>query len=332
MKALADTNKGNSRKHIHYRDSKLTFLLKDSLGGNSLTYMIANISPSTTNLLESLATLQFAGRAKFIRNKALLNEDQSGSIGALKKENAKLVSQIAKLKERLRNGVGGDLMMSMTQLSGDENDDVNNEEAMNKNRSNEGHVAMNEKHTAKEKWKDAIEILEQQNYAIRREKENLKAMHDKTLEIIKQQKQTVLKLKLTLRLREEALKKLQPLSVFNNSTQTTEMWTLEALRAIIEKETEQMNEYKKSHDRVLLEEERQVNLELKQQKEQMIDFIHHQLMKWKNTVDTLIDENMQLKHRDEGEENDDNDNDDDNNKEEQRQLQQQQQQQQQQYY
>jgi kinesin family protein 15 len=68
---------------VHYRDSKLTFLLKDSLGGNSMTYIIANVSPAEINFGETLSTLKFAARAKFIKNKAVVNEDSSGSLGAL---------------------------------------------------------------------------------------------------------------------------------------------------------------------------------------------------------------------------------------------------------
>ena len=47
-------------RHVPYRDSKLTFLLRDSLGGNSLTFMIANISPSSMHFSETLSTLNFA--------------------------------------------------------------------------------------------------------------------------------------------------------------------------------------------------------------------------------------------------------------------------------
>nr|CAH8847563.1 unnamed protein product [Trichobilharzia regenti] len=61
--------------HVPYRNSKLTRLLQDSLGGNSKTAMIANISPSDYNYDESLSTLRYANRAKNIKNKAKINED-----------------------------------------------------------------------------------------------------------------------------------------------------------------------------------------------------------------------------------------------------------------
>ncbi|ORY99491.1 P-loop containing nucleoside triphosphate hydrolase protein, partial [Lobosporangium transversale] len=68
INALGEIAIGHSR-HVHYRDSRLTFLLKDSLGGNSNTFIVANVSPSALCYQESLSTLRFAQRAKMIRNK-----------------------------------------------------------------------------------------------------------------------------------------------------------------------------------------------------------------------------------------------------------------------
>lgn len=61
--------------HIPYRDSKLTRLLQDSLGGNSKTIMIANIGPASYNYDETLTTLRYAHRAKTIQNLPVVNED-----------------------------------------------------------------------------------------------------------------------------------------------------------------------------------------------------------------------------------------------------------------
>ncbi|XP_078423865.1 kinesin-like protein KIF27 [Cetorhinus maximus] len=61
--------------HIPYRDTKITRLLKDSLGGNAKTVMIACISPSSSNFDESLNTLKYANRARDIRNKPIVNYD-----------------------------------------------------------------------------------------------------------------------------------------------------------------------------------------------------------------------------------------------------------------
>jgi len=69
------TDKRVDRTHVPYRDSKLTRLLEDSLGGNCKTTMIAVISPALESFGESLSTLKFANRAKNIRNSAKINED-----------------------------------------------------------------------------------------------------------------------------------------------------------------------------------------------------------------------------------------------------------------
>ena len=67
-------------KHIPYRDSKLTRLLQDSLGGNTKTLMIAAISPAADNYDETLSTLRYANRAKNIKNKPKINEDPKDAL------------------------------------------------------------------------------------------------------------------------------------------------------------------------------------------------------------------------------------------------------------
>uniref|UniRef100_A0A7N0UNM6 Kinesin motor domain-containing protein n=1 Tax=Kalanchoe fedtschenkoi TaxID=63787 RepID=A0A7N0UNM6_KALFE len=84
--------------HVPYRDSKLTFLLQDSLGGNSKTIIIANISPSVCCSAETLSTLKFAQRAKFIKNNAIVNEDASGDVIALRLQNQQLKKEVARLR------------------------------------------------------------------------------------------------------------------------------------------------------------------------------------------------------------------------------------------
>ncbi|KRX05883.1 P-loop containing nucleoside triphosphate hydrolase [Pseudocohnilembus persalinus] len=92
---LVEQSQGKSR-HIPYRDSKLTFILKDSLGGNSKTCIIATISPSISAYSETLSTLHFAQRAKLIQNRAQINEESSGTMEILKGE-------ISRLKNELQN-------------------------------------------------------------------------------------------------------------------------------------------------------------------------------------------------------------------------------------
>jgi len=61
--------------YIPYRDSKLTRILQDSLGGNTKTVMIANCGPADYNVEETISTLRYASRAKNIENKPRINED-----------------------------------------------------------------------------------------------------------------------------------------------------------------------------------------------------------------------------------------------------------------
>ena len=66
--------------HVPYRDSKLTRLLQDSLGGNTKTVMIAAISPADFNFDETLTTLRYASRAKNIKNKPRVNQDPKDAL------------------------------------------------------------------------------------------------------------------------------------------------------------------------------------------------------------------------------------------------------------
>ncbi|XP_057976157.1 kinesin-like protein KIN-4A isoform X1 [Malania oleifera] len=75
ISALGDEKKRKEGMHVPYRDSKLTRLLQDSLGGNSKTVMIACISPADINVEETLNTLKYANRARNIQNKPVVNRD-----------------------------------------------------------------------------------------------------------------------------------------------------------------------------------------------------------------------------------------------------------------
>uniref|UniRef100_A0A3P9D2E1 Kinesin-like protein n=1 Tax=Maylandia zebra TaxID=106582 RepID=A0A3P9D2E1_9CICH len=95
ISALAEMQSSKKRKSdfIPYRDSVLTWLLKENLGGNSRTAMIAALSPADINYEETLSTLRYADRAKQIRCNAVINEDP----------NAKLIRELKAEVERLRN-------------------------------------------------------------------------------------------------------------------------------------------------------------------------------------------------------------------------------------
>ena len=92
ISALTEEKKSN---HIPYRDSKLTRILQDSLGGNSNTFMIACISPAEINFEETLNTLKYASRARHIKNKPVVNTDpHSAMIASMKSEIMSLKTQV----------------------------------------------------------------------------------------------------------------------------------------------------------------------------------------------------------------------------------------------
>ncbi|KAF0774664.1 hypothetical protein AaE_001635, partial [Aphanomyces astaci] len=106
------TNKG---VHVPYRDSKLTALLKHSLGGNSITLMIACLSPSDAYVDENLSTLVYAAKAQSISNKPVKNEDPKAQlIQKLRDEVATLKAQLAQAQQ---------VILHLGQL-GDQNDNV----------------------------------------------------------------------------------------------------------------------------------------------------------------------------------------------------------------
>ncbi|KAJ8360512.1 hypothetical protein SKAU_G00170370 [Synaphobranchus kaupii] len=97
ISALGDHSKKGG--HVPYRDSKLTRLLQDSLGGNSRTVMIACVSPSDRDFMETLNTLKYANRARNIKNKVVVNQDKtSQQISALRTEIARLQMELMEYK------------------------------------------------------------------------------------------------------------------------------------------------------------------------------------------------------------------------------------------
>uniref|UniRef100_A0A672L7A2 Kinesin motor domain-containing protein n=1 Tax=Sinocyclocheilus grahami TaxID=75366 RepID=A0A672L7A2_SINGR len=114
ISALGDRSKRST--HVPYRDSKLTRLLQDSLGGNSQTVMIACISPSDRDFMETLNTLKYANRARNIKNKVMVNQDRaSQQISALRTEIARLQMELMEYKTGKRM-VGEDGLESINDM------------------------------------------------------------------------------------------------------------------------------------------------------------------------------------------------------------------------
>uniref|UniRef100_A0A8V0Z3F0 Kinesin family member 4B n=1 Tax=Gallus gallus TaxID=9031 RepID=A0A8V0Z3F0_CHICK len=113
ISALGEENKKGG--FVPYRDSKLTRLLQDSLGGNSHTLMIACVSPADSNLEETLNTLRYADRARKIKNKPIVNVDpQAAELHHLKQ-------QVQQLQVLLLQAHGGTLPVSINSMAPSEN-------------------------------------------------------------------------------------------------------------------------------------------------------------------------------------------------------------------
>ncbi|KAJ8934379.1 hypothetical protein NQ314_013420 [Rhamnusium bicolor] len=115
--------------HIPYRDSKLTRLLQDSLGGNSKTIMIANIGPASMNYEETIITLRYAYRAKSIKNSPVKNEDiKEGKLLGLQQE-------IERLKQLIMEKSNGEVSTNIDDVdeeSTESEDESNKEEKVKK--------------------------------------------------------------------------------------------------------------------------------------------------------------------------------------------------------
>jgi kinesin family protein 15 len=100
---LAEVAQTGKQRHIPYRDSRLTFLLQESLGGNAKLAMICAISPASSCRNETLSTLRFAQRAKAMQNKAVVNEETANDVKLLREQIRQLKEELMKMKMNSNN-------------------------------------------------------------------------------------------------------------------------------------------------------------------------------------------------------------------------------------
>ncbi|XP_065344579.1 kinesin-like protein KIF13A isoform X4 [Cloeon dipterum] len=112
------SGKSNRDKFVPYRDSVLTWLLKDNLGGNSKTVMVATISPAADNFEETLSTLRYADRAKRIVNHAVVNEDPNARIIR------ELRAEVEALKEMLKHATVSNISLPIGSQVVDNREDL----------------------------------------------------------------------------------------------------------------------------------------------------------------------------------------------------------------
>ncbi len=106
INTLADKAMGKKKDVLPpYRDSALTRILQNALGGNSKTVMICALSPASINYEETLSTLRYADRAKKIQNKAVINESEHDkTVRLLKEENNELKKKIEEFSKKILGG------------------------------------------------------------------------------------------------------------------------------------------------------------------------------------------------------------------------------------
>ncbi|KAM5474993.1 hypothetical protein MauCBS54593_001464 [Microsporum audouinii] len=105
-KVISQLSSRQQGSHVSYRDSKLTRLLQDSLGGNAITYMIACVTPPEFHLSETLNTVQYAQRARAIQSKPRIQQvsDESDKQAVIER----LKAEVAFLRQQIRNADGGE--------------------------------------------------------------------------------------------------------------------------------------------------------------------------------------------------------------------------------
>lgn len=100
IKILAEVSQTGKQRHIPYRDSRLTFLLQESLGGNAKLAMVCAISPAASCRSETLSTLRFSQRAKAIQNKAVVNEETENDVNLLRDQIRQLKDELMRMKSK----------------------------------------------------------------------------------------------------------------------------------------------------------------------------------------------------------------------------------------
>ncbi|KAK4250100.1 hypothetical protein C7999DRAFT_29346 [Corynascus novoguineensis] len=103
-KVISQLSSRQAGAHVSYRDSKLTRLLQDSLGGNAITYMIACVTPAEFHLSETLNTVQYAQRARAIQSKPRIQQVEEGDKQAIID---RLKAEVAFLREQIRSAERG---------------------------------------------------------------------------------------------------------------------------------------------------------------------------------------------------------------------------------
>ncbi|KAF3323505.1 phragmoplast orienting kinesin 2 [Carex littledalei] len=208
--------------HVPYRDSKLTFLLQDSLGGNSKTLMIANISPSNCCALETVSTLKFAQRAKYIKNNAIINEDASGDVLSMRLQIQQLKKEVTHLRGLLNNDSSSSVLESPGILK------------LNGSQGYFSPLTFDKRLSQKKECEAALVAAIQRDQEKEASLRAMEAARHTAEDLASQRMEEVRSLKMRLRFREDNIKRLQAVASSKLSTESHLLMENQELRKEIE--------------------------------------------------------------------------------------------------
>ncbi|XP_062857158.1 kinesin-like protein KIF3C [Trichomycterus rosablanca] len=184
VSALAD----GRGAHVPYRDSKLTRLLRDSLGGNAKTVMVATLGPANFNYEESLSTLRYANRAKNIKNAPRVNEDPKDALlREFQREIARLKAQLQRqgmLSHRRKKRNGEEQLINDEDDEGEE--DVDDGDEFEERMEKEAQEFIKEQQEKLEQEKEAIK---DDRSLVAEEKQKLLEEKERMMEVLRKEQE-----------------------------------------------------------------------------------------------------------------------------------------------
>lgn len=218
IKSLAENAESGGKgggAFVPYRNSKLTFLLKNALVGRSMCSLIANVSPAQDNVDETLSTLVFASRAKLVTNSAGVNEDVTYSEAALHAELKKLRDENERLKKQHGTAapakVSGEAPAAALSSEDSARTSAGMSEAANKRLQKLHDLLVSERASAQKRLEDALSQPEAS-------KAQVDDLHERTSRLEKELHITMLR----LRMKEEKIARLH-----ENVPEMSEYWSNE---------------------------------------------------------------------------------------------------------
>lgn len=180
------TEESKKSNHIPYRDSKLTRILQDSLGGNANTFMIACTSPAESNFEETLNTLKYASRARNIKNKPIVNTDpHSAMIALLKGEIAELKSEIFNYQTILSASGNSEMQSALEQLKKNSSIRSSQGEELTVHKSQQQDKKLAMLSSEMDMVRSACMTLEIENMKLKKERDLFKVKLDTCMEQLK---------------------------------------------------------------------------------------------------------------------------------------------------